>query len=106
MKLTFPIRYIDEDQLVVNLKKCDRDLKWPDVMESWESLTKGILQLLKGTSIYIVGDSTEINENVGSELATGIGYGSSILIFFCSIQVSYPYIKLPHGNQRVAEALN
>ncbi|THU44987.1 hypothetical protein C4D60_Mb02t13140 [Musa balbisiana] len=68
------IWYIDEDQLVVNLKKCDRDLKWPDVMESWESLTKGILQLLKGTSIYIVGDSTEINEKVGSELATGIGY--------------------------------
>ncbi|URD85976.1 Shikimate kinase [Musa troglodytarum] len=68
------IWYIDEDQLVVNLKKCDRDLKWPDVMESWESLTNGILQLLKGTSIYIVGDSTEINEKVGSELATGIGY--------------------------------
>lgn len=67
------IRYIDEEQLVVNLKKIDPDLKWPDIMESWESLTAGISQLLKGTSIYIIGNSTEINEAVAKEIATGIG---------------------------------
>ncbi|KAA3475580.1 putative inactive shikimate kinase like 2, chloroplastic [Gossypium australe] len=33
-------------------------------MESWESLSAGSMQLLKGTSIYIVGDSTEINQKV------------------------------------------
>ncbi|KAJ0970862.1 hypothetical protein J5N97_018821 [Dioscorea zingiberensis] len=68
------IWYIDEDQLVINLKKYDTELKWPDIRESWASLTSGMMQLLKGTSIYLVGDSTEINEKVAGELACGIGY--------------------------------
>ncbi|KAM1236368.1 hypothetical protein ACFX2I_037394 [Malus domestica] len=68
------IWYIDDDQLVVNLKKHDPELKWPDIMESWESLTAGSMQLLKGASIYIVGDSTEINQKVAQELAVGLGY--------------------------------
>lgn len=67
-------RYIDEDQLVVNMKKVDGELKWPDIVESWESLTAGMMQLLKGASIYIVGDSTEINQKVSRELAIGLGY--------------------------------
>jgi hypothetical protein len=67
-------RYIDEDQLVINLKKQDPDLKWPDIVESWESLTMASTQLLQGTSIYIVGDSTEINQKVARELAVGLGY--------------------------------
>ncbi|KAK9164034.1 hypothetical protein Syun_004936 [Stephania yunnanensis] len=37
-------------------------------MESWESLITGA-PILKGTSVYIVGDSTEINEKVARELA-------------------------------------
>ncbi|XP_062073506.1 probable inactive shikimate kinase like 2, chloroplastic [Humulus lupulus] len=65
---------IDDDQLVVILKKQDPDLKWPDIMESWESLTVGSSQLLKGASIYIVGESTNINQQVAKELAVGIGY--------------------------------
>ncbi|XWS62203.1 hypothetical protein CRYUN_Cryun07bG0190700 [Craigia yunnanensis] len=68
------IWYIDEDQLVINLKKQDPDLKWPDIMESWESLSAGSMQLLKGTSIYIVGDSTDINQKVARELAVALGY--------------------------------
>ncbi|XP_039121295.1 probable inactive shikimate kinase like 2, chloroplastic [Dioscorea cayenensis subsp. rotundata] len=68
------IWYIDEDQLVINLKKYDTELKWPDIMESWMSLTAGVSQLLKGTSVYLVGDSTEINQKVAGELASGIGY--------------------------------
>ena len=67
-------RYIDEDQLVINLKKQDPDLKWPDIMESWESLSAGSMQLLKGTSIYIVGDSTDVNQKVARELAVALGY--------------------------------
>jgi hypothetical protein len=67
-------RYIDDDQLVINLKKQDPDLKWPDIVESWESLTMASTQLLQGTSIYIVGDSTEINQKVAGELAVGLGY--------------------------------
>lgn len=42
------------------------------------SLTAGVSQLLKGTSVYLVGDSTEINQKVAGELASGIGY---VLIF-------------------------
>ncbi|KAJ0113154.1 hypothetical protein Patl1_03579 [Pistacia atlantica] len=68
------IWYIDDDELVINLKKQDPELKWPDIVESWESLTAGAMQLLKGTSIYLVGDSTEINEKVARELAVGLGY--------------------------------
>ncbi|KAJ6854231.1 putative inactive shikimate kinase like 2, chloroplastic [Iris pallida] len=68
------IWYLDEDQLVVNLKKYDNELKWPDVMESWETLASGLTQLLKGTSIYLVGESTEINLEVAKELAVGLGY--------------------------------
>ncbi|KAA8525843.1 hypothetical protein F0562_007698 [Nyssa sinensis] len=68
------IWYIDDDQLVVSLKKQDPDLKWPDIMESWESLTVGVMQLLKGASINLVGDSTEINQKIAQELAVGLGY--------------------------------
>ncbi|XP_031501943.1 probable inactive shikimate kinase like 2, chloroplastic [Nymphaea colorata] len=68
------IWYIDEDQLVVNLKKHDPDLKWPDIMETWESLSTGVMQLLKGTSIYTVGNSSEMNWEVAKQLASGLGY--------------------------------
>ncbi|TXG54200.1 hypothetical protein EZV62_019456 [Acer yangbiense] len=68
------IWYIDDDQLVINMKKQDPELKWPDIVESWESLTAGSMQLFKGTSIYLVGDSTEINDKVARELAIGLGY--------------------------------
>nr|KJB51602.1 hypothetical protein B456_008G224300 [Gossypium raimondii] len=68
------IWYIDDDQLVISLKKQDPNLKWPDIMESWESLSAGSMQLLKGTSIYVVGDSTEINQKVARELAVALGY--------------------------------
>ena len=64
---------------MVNLKKQDPDMKWPDIVESWESLTAGAMQLLKGTSIYIVGDSIEINDKVARELAVGLGYGNFLL---------------------------
>ncbi|GAB2296410.1 Probable inactive shikimate kinase like 2, chloroplastic [Dionaea muscipula] len=68
------IWYLDDDQLVVNLTKQDPELKWPDIVESWESLTTGIILILKGTSIYLVGESTEINQKVAQELAVGLGY--------------------------------
>lgn len=68
------IWFIDDDQLVINMKKQDPDLKWPDIVESWESLTAGSMQLLKGASIFLVGDSTEINQKVARELAVGLGY--------------------------------
>ncbi|KAL6641521.1 hypothetical protein ACP70R_019702 [Stipagrostis hirtigluma subsp. patula] len=74
IKASETIWFIDEDQLVVNLKKVEQELKWPDIDESWESLTSGITQLLTGISIHIVGDSTDINEAVAKEIAEGIGY--------------------------------
>jgi hypothetical protein len=58
---------------VVNLKKVEQELKWPDIDESWESLTSGITQLLTGISVHIVGDNTDINEAVAKEIAEGIG---------------------------------
>ncbi|GMH09184.1 hypothetical protein Nepgr_011024 [Nepenthes gracilis] len=68
------IWYLDDDQLVVILKKQDSELKWPDIFESWDSLTTGVMQILKGTSIYLVGESGEINQKVAEELAAGLAY--------------------------------
>ncbi|CAH9130532.1 unnamed protein product [Cuscuta epithymum] len=68
------IWYIDDDQLVISLKKLDPEVKWPDIVESWESLTTGVKELLKGTSIYLVGESTDTNQTIARELAVGIGY--------------------------------
>lgn len=68
------IWYIDDTQLVVNLKKQDPELKWHDIVESWESLTAGLVQLLKGTSIFLVGESTDTNNKIARELAVGLGY--------------------------------
>ncbi|KAL9244137.1 hypothetical protein vseg_017943 [Gypsophila vaccaria] len=68
------IWYLDDDQLVINLRKQDEELKWPEILESWQSLSVGVFQLLKGTSIFLVGDSSEINQKVAKELATGLGY--------------------------------
>lgn len=56
------------------MKKQDPELKWHDITESWESLTAGLIQLLKGTSVFLVGESTEINNIVAQELAVGLGY--------------------------------
>lgn len=66
----------------MNLKKVDSDLKWPDIKETWESLAEGVAQLLKGTSVYVVGDSTEINRKVAMELAKGLRLA---VIFYVSL---------------------
>ncbi|KAG6636247.1 probable inactive shikimate kinase like 2, chloroplastic [Carya illinoinensis] len=100
------IWYIDEDQLVINLKKQDPDLKWPDIVESWESLTVGSMQLLQGTSIYIIGDSTEINQKVAQELAVGLGYtplSTKELLETYSKQSIDSWV-LTEGSDSVAEA--
>ncbi|CAK9173438.1 unnamed protein product [Ilex paraguariensis] len=100
------IWYIDEDQLVVNLKKQDPDLKWPDIVESWESLTVGVMQLLKGTSIYLVGDSTEINQKIARELAVGLGYtplNTKELLETCAKQTIDSWV-IAEGSDTVAEA--
>ncbi|OIV94438.1 hypothetical protein TanjilG_25500 [Lupinus angustifolius] len=101
------IWYIDDDELVVNFKKHDPDLKWPDIMESWESLTAGSTQLLKGASIYLVGNSTEINYKVAQEIATGLGYtplSTKELLETYSNQTVDSSWLLAEGSDSVAEA--
>ncbi|KAJ4847122.1 hypothetical protein Tsubulata_024597 [Turnera subulata] len=100
------IWYIDDDQLVINLKKQDPDLKWPDIMESWESLTAGAMQLLKGASIYIVGDSTEINQRVARELAVGLGYTplDTKELLEAVAQQTIDSLVLAEGSDSVAES--
>ncbi|KAL0318269.1 UNVERIFIED_CONTAM: putative inactive shikimate kinase like 2, chloroplastic [Sesamum calycinum] len=98
--------YIDDAQLVVNLKKQDPELKWPDIMESWESLTTGVMQLLKGTSVFLVGESTEINHKIARELAVGLGYtplSTKELLEACTKQTIDSWIT-EEGSDAVAEA--
>ena len=73
-------RYIDDDEIVLSLKKMDGDVKWPSLEEEWSSLTVGVSQLLKGTSVYIVGNSSEINWAIAKELATGLEYAILITL--------------------------
>ncbi|KAG5592521.1 hypothetical protein H5410_043035 [Solanum commersonii] len=100
------IWYIDEDQLVISLKKQNSELKWPDIVESWESLSAGITQLLRGTSIFLVGESTEINQRIARELAVGLGYTP-----LCTKELLEAYAKQSmeswvneEGSDAVAEA--
>jgi hypothetical protein len=74
VKTSETIWYVDDNEIILSLKKMDTDLKWPALLEGWMSLTTGVSELLKGTSIYVVGASTAINWAVAKELATGLGY--------------------------------
>jgi hypothetical protein len=67
-------RYVDDNEIVLSLKKMDTDLKWPALLEGWASLTTGVSELMKGTSVYVIGSSITINWAVAKELATGLGY--------------------------------
>jgi hypothetical protein len=67
-------RYVDDNEIVLSLKKMDTDLKWPALLEGWASLRTGVSELMKGTSIYVTGSSITINSAVAKELATGLGY--------------------------------
>ena len=67
-------RYVDEHEVVLSLKKMDADVQWPALVEAWNSLATGVSQLLKGTSIYVVGSSSDINWAVARELAVGLEY--------------------------------
>ncbi len=73
---------MDDNEIILSLKKMDTDLKWPALLEGWTSLTTGVSELLKGTSIYVVGASTTINWAVAKELATGLGY-----VFLCDLLI-------------------
>lgn len=70
-------RYIDGGEIVLSLRKMDSDVIWPSLEEEWGSLTVGVSQLLKGTSVYIVGSSSEVNWAIAKELATGLEYVKS-----------------------------
>ncbi|KAL8539996.1 hypothetical protein ACS0TY_001557 [Phlomoides rotata] len=100
------IWYIDDAQLVVNMKKQDSSLKWPDIMESWESLTTGVIQLLKGTSLFLVGESTVINYKIARELAVGLGYTplSTKELLETYTKESIESLAIKEGYDAVAEA--
>lgn len=74
VKSSETVWYIDDEEIVLSLRKMDSDVKWPSLEEAWASLTIGVSQLLKGTSVYIVGGSSEINWVIAKELATGLEY--------------------------------
>lgn len=103
---TETIWYIDDNELVVSLKKQVGELKWPDILESWESLTTAAARLLRGTSVYLVGESTEINQIVARELSDGLGYApiaTKELLETLSNQTISSWIAA-EGSESVAEA--
>lgn len=68
-------RFVDEDAIVFSVKKLDAEIKWPALEEEWESLASGVGVLLKGTSVNVVGENSDINWAVAKEIAIGLGYG-------------------------------
>ena len=82
-------RYIDDEEIVLSLKKMDNDVKWPSLAEAWSSLTEGVSQLLKGTSVYIVGGSSEINWAIAKELAAGLEYVVLIILAILSFHSAW-----------------
>ncbi|BFI29986.1 hypothetical protein MPTK2_3g07860 [Marchantia polymorpha subsp. ruderalis] len=66
--------FVDETEVVLSLQKADKEQLWPDLVQAWEALAKGVASQLKGASVYIVGDSTEVNRSVAQELAAGLEY--------------------------------
>ncbi|GLJ12419.1 hypothetical protein SUGI_0190630 [Cryptomeria japonica] len=100
------IWYIDENDLVVSLKKSDVDVKWPDIMEAWHSLGTGVSALLKGTSVYLVGDSSEINWAVARELAVSLEYTplQTGLLLEQATEKSIDNLLIDEGEDSVAEA--
>ncbi|KAH9321297.1 hypothetical protein KI387_015936 [Taxus chinensis] len=100
------IWYIDENDLVLSLKKNDVDVKWPDIMEAWHSLGTGVSALLKGTSVYLVGDSSEINWEVARELAIGLEYTplKTSQLLEQVTQKTIDNLLIDEGDSSVAEA--
>eukprot|EP00897_Mesotaenium_endlicherianum_P000976 jgi/Mesen1/1087/ME000123S00258 len=66
--------FLEDDDVVISLKKADENLKWPGLVDAGEALAIGVARLLKSTSLYIVGDSSEANSAVAARLATALGY--------------------------------
>ncbi|KAJ7569327.1 hypothetical protein O6H91_01G073100 [Diphasiastrum complanatum] len=66
--------FVDETEVVFSLKKADKELVWPGLLEDWETLCLGVPKMLKGTSVYIVGHSTDINWAVAQKVANALGY--------------------------------
>lgn len=73
-RLVFFHRFVDEEEIVISLKKHDKELVWPGLLENWETLTEGVSGLLKGVPVYIVGESSDINWAVAKKLAEGLEY--------------------------------
>lgn len=66
--------FVDEEEIVISLKKLNKELAWPGLLENWEALTEGVSHLLKGVPVYIVGESSDINWAVARQLAEGLEY--------------------------------
>ncbi|KAK9122037.1 hypothetical protein Syun_019654 [Stephania yunnanensis] len=71
-------RYIDEDQLVINLKKRDSDLNWPDIMESWESLLLELPAFLKERRFILLETPQRSMRRSLENSQMGLGY-----VFLC-----------------------
>lgn len=74
IKAAETIWFVDEEEIIVSLKKFDKEIAWPGLVENWETLTKGVSSLLKGVPVYLVGESSDINWAVAQKLAEGLHY--------------------------------
>ncbi|MCO5614828.1 hypothetical protein L7F22_069112 [Adiantum nelumboides] len=74
IKASETVWFVDEEEIVISLKKLDKGIAWPGLVEDWGTLTKGVASLLKGVPVYLVGESSGINWAVAQKLAEGLRY--------------------------------
>ncbi|MCO5594000.1 hypothetical protein L7F22_048019 [Adiantum nelumboides] len=74
IKASETVWFVDEEEIVISLKKLDKGIAWPGLVEDWGTLTKGVSNLLKGVPVYLVGESSDINWAVAQKLAEGLQY--------------------------------
>ncbi|KAH7439554.1 hypothetical protein KP509_04G066700 [Ceratopteris richardii] len=74
IKASETVWFVDEEEIVISLKKLDKEITWPGLVEDWENLSRGVSKLLKGVPVYLVGESSEINRTVAQKLAEGLQY--------------------------------
>ncbi|KAI5071681.1 hypothetical protein GOP47_0013932 [Adiantum capillus-veneris] len=74
IKASETVWFVDEEEIVISLKKLNKEIVWPGLVEDWGTLTKGVANLLKGIPVYLVGESSDINWAVAQKLAEGLHY--------------------------------
>lgn len=98
--------FLDEEEIVINMRKVNKNLNWPDLIEATSSLGRGVGSMLKSCSINVVGESSEANWKLAKELSLLLEYVpiSTQQLVETAIGRSVDSVREEEGDAGVAEA--